>query len=146
MMLATARRRATRRAAFTLLEILVVVAIVVILAGVGVVATTSYLEKAKQSKAQLGCKALADAAEAYFVDPNGSGQFPQALQELVTPAFGRSMLKNGQQDLLDPWGKAYQYEVRQKQDGTQYAYVFTTADGNIPISQFGVGEKATPPQ
>ena len=59
MMLATARNRATRRAAFTLLEILVVVAIVVILAGVGVVATTTYLENAKKSKAQLGCNGLA---------------------------------------------------------------------------------------
>ena len=51
---AARRNRVTRRAAFTLLEVLVVVAILVILAGVGVVATTRYLEDARKSRAQLG--------------------------------------------------------------------------------------------
>ena len=59
----TVRQRASRRAAFTLLEVLVVVAILVILAGVGVAATTRYLEDARKSKAQTSCKGIADAIQ-----------------------------------------------------------------------------------
>jgi general secretion pathway protein G len=147
MMLATARRRATRRAAFTLLEILVVVAIVVILAGVGVVATTTYLENAKKSKAQLGCKGLATAVETYYTNPSSSNTYPQSLQELLTPPWGGgSLLKNGQQDLMDPWGKPYTYELRSQNDGTQVPFVYTKSNDGIDISQYGVGPQAQPPQ
>ena len=66
---ATAAAAPTRRAAFTLLEVLVVVAILVILAAVAAVATTRYLEDAKKSKAQLGCKGIAQAIEAYKTNP-----------------------------------------------------------------------------
>ena len=146
MMLQTARNRATRRAAFTLLEILVVVAIVVILAGVGVVATTSYLENAKKSKAQLGCKGLAGACEAYYLNPSSGGQYPQSLQDLINPGFGGSLLKNGQQDLMDPWNKMYTYELRTLSDGAQVPFVHTRSSDNIEISQYGVGPLAAPPQ
>ena len=146
MMLQTARNRATRRAAFTLLEILVVVAIVVILAGVGVVATTSYLENAKKSKAVLGCKGLSQAAEAYYTNPSSNNTYPQSLQELIQPPFGGSLLKNGQQDLIDPWGKPYTYELRTLSDGAQVPFVYTKSADGIDISQYGVGPQAQPPQ
>lgn len=146
MMLATARTRATRRAAFTLLEILVVVAIVVILAGVGVVATTSYLENAKKSKGVLGCKGLANACEAYYTNPSSNNTYPQTLQDLVQPSFGGSLLKNGQQDILDPWGKPYTYELQTLNDGQQVPYVHTKSNDGIEISQYGVGPMAQPPQ
>jgi len=145
MMLQTARNRATRRAAFTLLEILVVVAIVVILAGVGVVATTSYLENAKKQKAQLGCKGLASAAEAYFLNPSSGGQYPQDLPSLLNLPWGGSLLKNGQQDIVDPWNKPYTYELRTLNNGEQVPFVHTTAPDGIQISQYGVGPAAQPP-
>jgi len=148
MMLQTARNRATRRAAFTLLEILVVVAIVVILAGVGVVATTTYLEKAKQSKAQLACKAIADACEAFYLDPS-NGTYPTDISQLVTPPNGgRSQLKNGIQDTYTPWPNVqpqYTLEIQTKADGTQYPFVHCRADDGTQISQFGIGQKAAPP-
>ena len=144
MMLATARTRATRRAAFTLLEILVVVAIVVILAGVGVVATTSYLENAKKSKAQLGAKGLQTACETYYL--NNGGTLPPQLADLLNPPTGGPLLKNGQNDLLDPWGKAYQYEQKNHNDGTQYPYISTTAPDGLTISQYGLGQASAPPQ
>lgn len=145
MMLATARR-ANRRAAFTLLEILVVVAIVVILAGVGVVATTSYLENAKKSKAVLGCKGLEQACQTYYLNPNSNNSYPAALQDLLNPPWGGSLLKNGQQDLVDPWGKPYQYEIRTLNDNTQAPLVHTTSPDNIQITQYGIGPQAQPPQ
>jgi general secretion pathway protein G len=149
MLLQTARNRATRRAAFTLLEILVVVAIVVILAGVGVVATTTYLEKAKQNKAQLACKALADACEAYYLDPSNGGQYPTEIGQLVQPPNGgRSLLRNGIQDTYTPWPNVqqqYTLEIQTKADGTQYPFVHCRADDGTQISQFGTGQKANPP-
>jgi general secretion pathway protein G len=146
MMLQTARNRATRRAAFTLLEILVVVAIVVILAGVGVVATTSYLENAKKSKAVLGCKGISQAAEAYYLNPSSNNTYPQSLQDMVQPPFGGPLLKNGQQDTIDPWGRPYNYELRTLSDGSQVPFVHTKSPDNIDISQYGVGPAAQPPQ
>lgn len=141
----TALRRATRRAGFTLLEVLVVVAILVILAGVGVVATTSYLEKARKNQAVLQCKSLENACEAYYMDPQSGGNYPQALGELLNPFGGTagagSPLKNGQQDLIDPWGNPYQYTNQYtRPDGSQGVQVFTNSkiDG-IRVSNKGIG-------
>ena len=155
MMLATTSRKATRRAAFTLLEVLVVVAILVILAGIGVVATTRYLEDAKKSKAQMQCVALAQACEAYKLNPGSNGEYPTNLTELVNPPFGSSFLKNGMNDLNSPWtvnGQAmqFQYQIMQSQsDQTQssgFPYVSVTAPDGTLISNFGIGPKATPTQ
>jgi general secretion pathway protein G len=141
MMLATARRRiATRRAAFTLLEVLVVVAILVILAGVGVVATTRYLEDARKNRAQLQCKSLETAVEAYRANPQSGNQYPTQLQDLLVPPFGgTSYLKNGEQDLIDPWNKQYQIQMITGADGAELPLVFTHAPDGTPISQFGAG-------
>ncbi len=143
MMLANSPRRATRRAAFTLLEVLVVVAILVILAGVGVVATTRYLEDARKAKAQLACQGIAQAIDNYIKNPaNAEGLPPTGVQDLVNPPFGGTgYLKNGEADLVDPWGQQYQMEQIQQADGSEGFIVFTYAkDGTqTPISQFGIG-------
>jgi len=143
MMLPTPRRRAARRAAFTLLEVLVVVAILVILAGVGVVATTRYLEDARKSKAQLACQGISQAIDLYTKNPaNTDAAPPGSLNDLLTPPFGGTgYLKNGQQDLIDPWGQQYQMQPYQQADGSSIYMVFTNAkDGtNTPVSQFGIG-------
>jgi general secretion pathway protein G len=142
----TALRRATRRAGFTLLEVLVVVAILVILAGVGVVATTSYLEKARKNQAQLQCKSLANACETYYLDPQSGGNYPENLQQLLQPFGGTagagSLLKNGERDLINPWGQPYSYQVGAKPDGTPWPEVFTVSPDGVRINQNGVGQMA----
>lgn len=143
MKLATVRQRAARRAGFTLLEVLVVVAILVILAGVGVVATTRYLEDARKSKAQLACRGISEAISNFITNPaNTDAAPPTQPSELANPPFGGTgFLKNGQQDLIDPWGQQYQFEPIQQADGSDGYIVFTYAkDGtSTPISQFGIG-------
>ena len=142
MKLATVRNRARRRAAFTLLEVLVVVAILVILAGVGVVATTRYLEDAKKSKAQLACQGIYQAIEAYKQNPaNPSNEPPTALNELIQPPFGGTgYLKNGQADLYDPWGQQYQMEQFQQGDGSMVIRVWTQSKNDgVYVSQYGIG-------
>jgi general secretion pathway protein G len=143
-------RRASRRAAFTLLEVLVVVAILVILASVGVVATTRYLEDARKSQAQLQCKGLSQAAEAYMIHPANTGGAQPTLQDLATPSFGTSFLKNGQADLNSPWptsSATYILEFRTARDGiTLIPFVYITAPDGTQISQYGIGNNAQPPQ
>lgn len=136
----TALRRANRRAGFTLLEVLVVVAILVILSTVAVVATTRYLEDARKSRAQLQCKSLAQTIEAYYLNPQSGNTYPESLQQLLQPPFGgTSLLKNGQEDLINPWGQQYQVEFMQGQDGAQQPIVKTQAPDGTWISQYGAG-------
>jgi general secretion pathway protein G len=148
MLLTSTRRKVAHRSAFTLMEVLVVVAILVILAGVAVVAVPKYIEDARKSKAMLACKSLEQACEAYHISPqNPDGSWPQA-GDLLHPFGGSatSFLKNGDQDLKDPWGNPYQIEVRTKGDGvTQYVLVHTQAKDGTQISQYGIGQQATPP-
>ena len=153
MLLKPLRRSPARRAAFTLLEVLVVVAILVILATVATIATTRYIEEARKSKAQLGCTTLDKAIKAYVLSSSNPAveedqKFPTSPQDLVTPFGGTggstSFLENGPSDIIDPWGKQYQFEARVKPDGTKYILVHTTAPDGTQISQFGIGANAQP--
>ncbi|QEL18797.1 type II secretion system protein GspG [Limnoglobus roseus] len=98
----------TRRSAFTLLEVLVVVAIIVILAGGAGVYVFGYLEDAKVDTARNTITMLETQCKAYAAK-NG-GQLPGTLQELVAPTNGKSpLIDGGPNVLLDPWGNQYQY-------------------------------------
>jgi general secretion pathway protein G len=142
MKLATAGRRASRRAAFTLLEVLVVVAIIVILAGVGVVATTRNLEEARKSKAQLACKGIADSIQAFKMSAANQDNVDVAdLGQLINPPWGGTgFLKNGQDDLKSPWPNVnYQLKQAVMGDGSDGVLVYIIAPDGTGISQFGIG-------
>ncbi len=139
------QRRLSRRAGFTLLEVLVVVAILVILSTVAIVATTRYLEDARKGRAQLQCRSLSTAIEAYRTNAaNPTFEEPTDLGQLLQPPFGgTSFLKNGQEDLYDPWGNQYQMRPFPQGDGTTIIQVYTRSkNDNTAISQFGIGPLA----
>jgi general secretion pathway protein G len=144
MMLATARTPVDRRSAFTLLEVLVVVAILVILAGVGVVATTRYLEDSRKSRAQLQCRTIATAMEAYHTNPSSNGEYPSSMQQLVTPPWGgSSYLRDPQADMTDPWGRQGFNITMTSTDGTtEIPMVTCQAPDGVHISNFGIGDTA----
>jgi general secretion pathway protein G len=142
MKLAVATHRASRRAAFTLLEVLVVVAIIVILAGVGVVATTRNLEDARKSRAQLACRGISNAIKSYKLNPaNQNGDDPSQIGDLLTPPWGGTgFLANGQNDLKSPWnGVEYQMQKTTLGDGSEGIVVFCVAPDGTKISEFGIG-------
>ena len=77
--------RAARRAAFTLLEVLIVVAIIVVLAGVSSVYVFRYLEDSRVNRCKADVQTIAKAAQAYEIQ---FGQLPGSLTDLVQPPTG----------------------------------------------------------
>jgi general secretion pathway protein G len=114
MMLAATpvRCRTARRAAFTLLEVLVVVAILVILAGVASISIFKYLEDAKVGRAKMDMKTIEQAYMKYYSE---KFEWPQDISQIY------SSLEQGQAGTIDPWGNTYTVEIAvyQAEDGTE---------------------------
>ncbi len=116
-MIVSANRRlaARNRAAFTLLEVLVVVAILVILAAVAGVYVFGYLEDAKIDTARTQCAMFESQCKNYMAK-NG-GVPPQSLMELVAPSDGKQpLVEGGVAALNDPWQQGGQYQMELSQD------------------------------
>ena len=108
----SAERR--RRAAFTLMEMLVVVAIIVALASIGGFFIMGALSDTQKDTASLQVKgALTAGVQAYAI--KHSGRYPENLQQLLLKdEFGGPYLDNPDV-LIDPWKQQYQYDIQ----GTQ---------------------------
>lgn len=113
-----ARTNVTRRAAFTLVEVLVVVAIVVILASVGTIATLKFLDDAKVDNARMTAQVIVDTAKANEAKLDGVDFTRDGLGMLS------EYLDKGDNGLLDPWGQMYQ--VRYVQTQSQYTSTVNT--------------------
>jgi general secretion pathway protein G len=94
-----------KRAAFTLMEIIVVVAIILILAGAGALVLPTFLADANIKKAKTDVLTLEKAATTYYLS---GGNYPQNLQILaeVDQQTGRAALIK-ENMLTDPWGQPY---------------------------------------
>ncbi len=122
MLIRPAALTATRRSAFTLLEVLVVVAILVVLAGVSSIAVFKYLDDAKKDRATLDMKTLEGVYKTYATKNGGIP--PQSVAELVP------YIEQGSTALNDPWGGQYQFRVVQG-ESTERVQFFTIApDGS----------------
>jgi len=104
--------RSTRRsvrAGFTLMEVLVVVAILVILASAASFAYFRYLEDAKVGRAKTDMRVIKSALEKFNME---HGVFPEQDRLGVLAPY----LEQGEQGLIDPWGRPYSFTVQQEQD------------------------------
>ncbi len=119
------------RGGFTLMEMLIVVAIIVMLAGVAAYSYTTYLEKARENTAKLQITHLEEAVQAYNID---NGTLPESLQAL-TQAEGGGHARIEAKDILDPWGKQYQYEPN-NMSPTGKPRISTTSPSGVPISNW----------
>jgi general secretion pathway protein G len=95
------------RAAFTLMEMLVVVAIIVTLAGLSVTAIFGALDSAKLKTAKMGAKNLEQAVMGYYTE---YGIYPQSLEILLQPDQETGKARLEQRQLFDPWNNPYQYQ------------------------------------
>jgi prepilin-type N-terminal cleavage/methylation domain-containing protein len=128
MILQKLERRAGRRAAFTLMEVLVVAVILVIMAGTASIFIFRYIEDAKKDRAQMDCIALKKAMETAATDAIKRGrEQPQSLQD------GLPWIEGGQSALMDPWNKPYQFQWMDVNGKTQ-AVVSTTDPDGQPIT------------
>lgn len=91
------------RAAFTLMEMMVVVAILVVLVGVAVPIYIRYLDDSKVKRARTDVETLTKVVETFYYE---HGHYPEHLRELVTPPTGKAYIK--QTALLDPWDQEYE--------------------------------------
>ena len=104
-----------RRRGFTLMEVLLVLAILVILAGMALPAYQSIQRGAynRAARAQMG--AFDTALDAYRMDLGDYPMTGQGLQALLVPPGDVGDVSQGnwpylKKEVLDPWGRPYQYE------------------------------------
>jgi general secretion pathway protein G len=117
-------RTNVKRAAFTLMEILVVVAIIVLLAGLGTWGYMGYLERARLNRAKADCVHISEAVETYNLT---NGNYPGSLQELTQQTGGMKAFLEPK-DIIDPWGKQYSFDPN-SQTATGRVKVFTVYNG-----------------
>ena len=119
------------RAAFTLLEMLVVVSIIVALAGLGGYYVMGQLESSQLKTAKLKAENISKAVKTYIIDHNLNP--PQSLEILLVrdeQGFGPYLERK--EDLLDPCQKLYQYTLYQ--DGK--VRVWTTGPKGQELGNF----------
>jgi general secretion pathway protein G len=102
----------SRRTAFTLMEMMVVVAIIVVLAGTGGFLLMNSLENAKVDTAKTKAKALGQAVQQFKLK---TGRFPANPQELLSPVDTYLPVVDAEA-LMDPWGHEYQIQVDEESD------------------------------
>jgi len=112
-------RRVSARAAFSLIEIMIVVVIIGLMAGLVTYAATGYLERAKIQRARADLATYSGAVDSYYL---ATGSYPDNREGLsvLVPGYIK-VLQN------DPWGRPYLYT----QPGKNNAYDIITygADG-----------------
>lgn len=129
-------RSSHHRAAFTLIEIMVVVIVIGVIAALIVPNLFDRAGKAKSSVAKQQIGAMETAINLFQQD---YGRFPESLQELVNPPAdveGASPPTIKPKDLIDPWGNPYVY--RYPGDRWPFEIISLGADG----ADGGEGENA----
>jgi general secretion pathway protein G len=132
------RTNRNRRAAFTLMEMLVVVAIIVALAGVGGYFLLQTLAGSEKDVAKVQARVLTDACNEYKIR---NKQWPDSLEQLLQKdAKGYGPYLESRDNLKDPWGKDYVYDRGGGRNNGSKPDIYTTAPdgtqvGNWPANQ-----------
>jgi general secretion pathway protein G len=114
------------RAAFTLMEMLIVVAIIIALASLGGYYFMGALKTNQKKIAQTNVEGMLNTAVNNYMIDHGM-QPPQSLQQLVLKdSVGGPYLKSANA-LIDPWGNPYGYNPHgvNPENGEQQPEIFT---------------------
>ncbi len=118
--------RRTRREAFTLIEILLVVVIIGILAGIGIPAISGKSEKAKISQAKANINAISSALAIYEMN---NGAYPSSLDGLLDSSKEGYPFLDKSSVPLDPWGKPFVYTAPGAHNTHKFDLSCTTQGG-----------------
>ncbi len=98
----------TRRAGFSLVELMVVLVIIGLLAGVVTINVRQHLVSGKQNTAKMEIATIAEALDTYYAlhdtyPSNGDGlhALTQTTDQMPEPLLDR--------EPMDPWGRPYEY-------------------------------------
>ncbi|MFC1759509.1 type II secretion system major pseudopilin GspG [Planctomycetota bacterium] len=111
------QHRTTRRAAFTLVELMVVIVIIGMLAGAVTVGVRSYLISGKQSVARMEISKVSQALETFYTQYD---RFPSNDEGIEVLAEANEKFAAGLLSKVptDPWGNRYEYN----QPGRNHAF------------------------
>lgn len=131
MLTTNTTNRQSRRDAFTLIEVLVVMAIIVILAGVATVGIMRYLDNAKELAAEAQMKNISTAYLTYYTR-SGGDSWPADITELIAPSDGgRAYLDGGQSAIMSPWKQVYTVSIQDTSSGPKPVVYCQTPNGTI---------------
>lgn len=108
-----------RQAAFSLIEIMVVIVLIALLASIVGISVPKYMDKGRVSKAKADLSVIANAVKAHYAE---TGRYPDPADgiDALVPEYLEQMIK-------DPWGGAYQYEL--PGEGHAFDVICWGADG-----------------
>jgi general secretion pathway protein G len=113
-------------AAFTLIEIMLVLAIIALLMGVGIYKLSGVTDKGKQTKVKSDINTIMIALRSYEID---AGSFPPTqpgLSVLVeNPGNVKNWTRSLDEALLDPWKNEYGYRYPAKKNQTGKPDIFS---------------------
>jgi general secretion pathway protein G len=131
------RSRLHARAAFTLLEVLIVVAIIVVLAGGATLTFLKFQEGAYEDTAYTRIKNIEKAALAIQIR---SGALPGSIAEMVQPsADGGRPAIDDPEAIKDPWGREFQYDAAGSRNGGSRPDIWTVAPNGKTIGNWPGG-------
>lgn len=124
-------QRAATRAAFTLIEVLLVLIILVILGSLAINVFTGTQDKANINAARAQVGLLADPINRYRLDMN---KYPQKLEDLWEEPSDTTLAERWGGPYVeplkpDPWGNAYQYTAEGKNNTNKFDFWSNGPDG-----------------
>jgi type II secretory pathway pseudopilin PulG len=119
----------SKRAAFTLMEIIAVVTIIMILAGVGVLGFNAVIAAQREKRAKIDCETIQKAAEIW---QNSYGTLPQSIEQLtqLQPDGNAALLPPTA--VTDPWGQPYMYNPGELHPTMRYPKVYSNGNPSAP--------------
>jgi len=123
--------RAPTQAAFTLIELLLVLVILGILAAIVVPKFAGRTEQARVTAAQTQISSFSTALDAYEVDNGSYPQGKSGLNSLVVAPSGMTSWKGPYvKDIpVDPWNHPYVYECPGRHNASSYDLYSAGPDG-----------------